>query len=140
MKSISLTGKVSWFGGPDDIGVSPDEGLAFIYSIEDAPYLFLPLQPPNTTGLARRLNPFIHYIACRWNYDEISKEQLLKSMALVRAVKTGVQLTAFPADWGPHSDTDRIADISPGLMVDLGIVTDDEVEVTFPYLDKEEVA
>ena len=27
----------------------------------------------------------------------------------------------------------RIADISPGLMDDLGIETDDEVEVVFPY-------
>ena len=34
--------------------------------VMDAPYLFLPYQPEGTSGLARRLNPFIHYIACRW--------------------------------------------------------------------------
>lgn len=128
-----LTGKVSWFGGPEDSGVSPDEGLAFIYKISDAPYLFLPYQPEGTTGLARRLNPWIHYIACRWNYDEVSKTELLKHVALVSAVKTGISLKAFPADWGPHVDTDRIADISPGLMEDLGITTDDEVTVIFPF-------
>jgi hypothetical protein len=42
-------------------------------------------------------------------------------------------LTAFPADWGPHENTGRVADISPGLMDDLDLKTDDEVEVTFPY-------
>jgi hypothetical protein len=97
-----------------------------------APHLFLPTQPPNTSGLARRLNPYVHFIACRWDYDVYSKEQLLKELAVIRAVKTQVVLTAFPADWGPHSDTDRICDISQGLMFDLGIETDDEVEVLFP--------
>ena len=66
-------GKVSWFGGPDDTGVSEDEGLAFIYDVMDAPYLFLPYQPEGTTGLARRLNPFIHYIACRWITGTVSE-------------------------------------------------------------------
>ena len=128
-----LRGKVSWFGGPDDMGVAPDEGLAFIYEVADAPHLFLPEQPAGTTGLARRLDPAAHYIACRWNYDEAPKAMLLETMALVRAVKTGKSFKAYPADWGPHHDTGRIADISPGLMQRLGIETDDEVEIIFPY-------
>ncbi len=53
---------------PTDMGVSPSEGLAFIQEIEQAPHLFLPYQPEGTSGLARRLNPDIHYIACRWEY------------------------------------------------------------------------
>jgi hypothetical protein len=57
----------------------------------------------------------------------------LKDVALVRATKTGIELKSFPADWGPHQDTGRVADLSPGLMEDLGIQTDDEVEVIFPY-------
>jgi hypothetical protein len=56
---------------------------------------------------------------------------LLSEVALVQA--GDVALTAFPADWGPHENTGRIADISPGLMADLGIETDDEVQVIFPY-------
>jgi hypothetical protein len=52
---------------------------------------------------------------------------------LVRAPKTGKQFIAHPADWGPHEDTGRVADISPGLMQALGITTDDEVEVLYPY-------
>jgi hypothetical protein len=52
--------------------------------------------------------------------------------ALVRAPKTGKWHLAWPADWGPHEDTGRIADISPGLMDALGIETDDEIEIIYP--------
>jgi hypothetical protein len=126
-----LRGKVSAFGGPDDLGVDDDEGLAFISDLMQAPHLFLPYQPDGTTGLARRLNPNIHYIACRWDYAVTPHAMLLSEVALVQA--GDVALTAFPADWGPHENTGRIADISPGLMADLGIETDDEVQVIFPY-------
>jgi N-acetylmuramoyl-L-alanine amidase len=126
-------GRVSWFGGPDDTGVSPDEGLAFLYSVEDKPHLFLPEQPENTTGLARRLDPDEDYIAMRWDYDVFSKDFLRSNvLARVRAVKSGRSELAHPADWGPHVDTSRVADISPGLMKRLGIETDDEVEIVFP--------
>ena len=120
------------------MGVSSSEGLAFIYEVDDAPYLFLPQQPPGTTGLARRLNPDKRYIACRWDYDEYPKPSLLEHTALVRNILTDEALEAFPADWGPAGpesdhDTGRIADISPGLMEELGLTTDDEVEVVYPY-------
>jgi N-acetylmuramoyl-L-alanine amidase len=131
------SGTCSWFGGPDDDGVAPDEGLAFIYEIDDAPHLFLPQAPPGTTGLARRLNPDRFYIACRWDYDVTSKEELLNMRVLVHAPKTGKRFIAKPADWGPHEEkTGRVADLSPGLMAALGIDTDDEVEVTFPLLPR----
>ena len=123
-------GKTSHFGGPKDMGVAPSEGLAFVYKVEDKPELFLPYQPSGTTGLARRLNPWVPYVACRWNYDETSKEMLLTKMARVRV--GDLELDAFPADWGPHESTGRIADLSPGLMNSLGIKTDDVVEVFFP--------
>jgi N-acetylmuramoyl-L-alanine amidase len=129
---FTAKGKASYFGGPNDDGVSPSEGLAFISSMEQMPHLFLPFQPEGTTGLARRLNPHIHYIACRWDYSVTPKVSLLENVAMVYAPKTGVTLAAFPSDWGPNEDTGRIADLSPGLMMDLGIETDDEVEVTFP--------
>jgi uncharacterized protein (TIGR02594 family) len=133
----TIKGKVSWFGGPKDVrGVKPDEGLAFISKVEQAPELFLPTQPPGTTGLARRLNPDVHYIACRWNYKQTPRDMLLAEVALVKATKTGVALPAYPADWGPNENTGRVADISQGLMDALGIKTDDEVEVTFPYEEK----
>jgi N-acetylmuramoyl-L-alanine amidase len=129
---FSVTGKASYFGGPNDQGVSPSEGLAFISSMEQAPHLFLPYQPSGTSGLARRLNDCVHYVACRWDYSKTPKPKLLERQALVRAHKTGVQLKAFPADWGPNENTGRVADLSPCLMDDLGIKTDDEVTVIFP--------
>lgn len=128
---FAVDGKCSYFGGPDDTGVSPSEGLAFIYDIDEAPHLFLPYQPEGTSGLARRLNPYVHYVACRWDYDVTSKEMLKSGkLALVRA--GGFELKAFPADWGPNENTGRVADLSPSLMDDLGLTTDDEVEVIFP--------
>ena len=136
-------GKVSYFGGPADSGVSASEDLAFIYSTEDQPVLFLSYQPVDpatgktTTGLARRLNPEQPYVACRWPYNSSNKAQwrevLLKEMALVTAPKTGKSMKVYPADWGPHEDTDRVADISPSAMDYLEIETDDEVIVEFPY-------
>jgi N-acetylmuramoyl-L-alanine amidase len=132
---FSATGKVSYFGGPSDMGVSASEGLAFISSISQAEHLFLPTQPSGTTGLARRLNVWTPYVACRWDYQSTPKSTLLENMALVRSTKTGIAIKAFPADWGPNEKTGRIADISPGLMDALGIETDDEVEVTYPYKD-----
>jgi hypothetical protein len=55
-------------------------------------------------------------------------------VALVRALATGRELTARPADWGPHEEkTGRVADLSPKLMVDLGIETDDLVQVIYPW-------
>ena len=131
-------GKVSHFGGPNDVtGVSPAEGLAFIYTTEDKPVLFLSYQPAGTTGLARRLNPEQPYVACRWPYDSDSKpewrEVLLKEMALVEAPKTGRKIKCYPADWGPNENTDRAADLSPSALDYLGIETDDVVKVTFPF-------
>jgi N-acetylmuramoyl-L-alanine amidase len=128
-------GTCSSFGGPDDTGVSASEGLAFFYEYSDAPHLFLPKQPSGTTGLARRLNPDIFYVACRWDYDEISKEELRNPsvQAIVRNVRTGKEFRAWPSDWGPHEEqTGRAADLSPGLMAALDLETDDIVEVFYP--------
>jgi hypothetical protein len=126
-------GKCSWFGGPDDTGVDADEGLAFLSSVDQAPELFLPYQPSGTSGLARRLDPTTSYIAMRFDYeDQWSKDELAsgKVMFWVYAPKTNKRYKARPADWGPHTDTGRVADLSPGLLDALGIETDDQVEIT----------
>lgn len=123
-------GKCSWFGGPNDTGVAPDEGLAFITEVEQAPEIFLPYQPSGTTGLARRLDPKTHYVACRWDYDVTPKAMMLEKRALVKA--RGREYVVRPADWGPNENTGRVADLSPGLADALDLVTDDEVEVIFP--------
>lgn len=130
---FQTTGKTSHFGGPDDTGVSPSEGLAFISEIGQAPHLFLPYQPSNTTGLARRLNPQVHYLACRWDYNVTPKTMLRSgARALVKNPKTGFALKAFPGDWGPNESTGRTSDLSPQLLEDLGLSTDGVVEVIYP--------
>ena len=133
---FSATGTCSTFGGPNDMGVSASEGLAFIYDYDEAPYLFLPKQPAGTSGLARRLSPDVFYLACRWDYNVTSKLMLRDSgyMALVTAKKTGISRLAHPADWGPHEEqTGRAADLSPALAESLGVDTDDQVTVIYPY-------
>jgi hypothetical protein len=131
---MRIVGRCSLFGGPDDMGVAPDEGLAFIYDTSQAPDLFLDQQPAGTTGLARRLNPEKFYIACRWDYDAPyeSKAALLNYFAEVRFPVTGKRFYAQPADWGPGESTGRVCDLSPGLANALGVVTDDVVEVIYP--------
>jgi len=132
---FQVKGPCSWFGGPDDDGVSEDEGLAFLYEVEDAPHLFLIDQPPATTGLARRLNSDrVFFIACRWDYDVpgMSKGDLSDPARLALVKAKGKQFYAWPADWGPHEDTGRVADLSRALLTALNLSTDDEVEVIYP--------
>src|SRR5262245_35736767 len=118
---VTFEGTCAWVGGPDDDGVSPSEGLAFLYEVSDAPALFLPQQPPGTTGLARRLDPETYYVATRWDYGVTPKEMLRDQSlkALVRA--NDREFLARPADWGPNQNTGRVADLSPGLLDALGI-------------------
>jgi hypothetical protein len=130
-----VEGRCSWFGGPDDDGVSSSEGLAFLYEVSDAPHLFLSEQPPNTSGLARRLDPDTLYIACRWPYEEGVPKEMLRDQtrkALVRA--NGREILCYPADWGPHEQETggRVADLSPKAMEILGLMTDDTCEVIYP--------
>jgi hypothetical protein len=137
---VTFSGPCSWFGGPEDEGVAPDEGLAFLYSVEDAPSLFLEEQPDGTTGLARRLDPEQFYVACRWDYETTPKDMLADQtkFALVLAVDSQRWCLARPTDWGPHETTGRAADISPGVMSELGLETDDEVIVIYPMPDRRE--
>jgi len=130
--TVRFAGRCSWFGGPMDKGVTSDEGLAFFYEYSDAPHLFLPEQPKNTTGLARRLNPEVYYVACRWDYDVTPKAILADETKLALVMAGGLEFLAHPADWGPHESTGRVADLSPGLMQALEIETDDEIEVIYP--------
>ena len=138
---FSAFGTCSWFGGPEDMGVSPSEGLAFIYEYEQAPHLFLDRQPPGTTGLARRLDTEgVYYIACRWDYDMTPKDMLARKDLKARVRAGGREFLAWPADWGPNENTGRVADISHALMEALGISTDDVVEVAYPVEVSEDVA
>lgn len=131
---FQVQGRMSTFGGPNDSDINPDEGLA-LFELEDLAnpnisILFLSSQPPGTSGLGRRLNPDKFYLACRWNYLETSRSYLRNAYAAVQNLRTGRTERARPVDWGPHSKTGRVADLSPGLAAALQLRTDDEVRVT----------
>lgn len=133
---FTITGKMSVFGGPDDHGIAPDEGLALVEPGEEklAQFagLFLPEQPPVTTGLARRLDPSAFYVACRWDYDKTPREWLRRQSVTVENIAIGAKASARPVDWGPNEDTGRVADLSPRLATALGLKTDDGCVVTIP--------
>jgi hypothetical protein len=125
---------MSTFGGPLDIGMTPDEGLA-LFDESDLTnpkyaYLFLPAPPAGTSGLGRRLNPKQYYFACRWNYTDTPKEFLRRTLARVENPVNDRAADARPVDWGPNPSTGRVADLSPGLAADLGLNTDDVVRIT----------
>jgi hypothetical protein len=128
---LSLKGRMSVFGGPDDLGVGPDEGLALVdaSNFESLKEYFLPNQPPGTTGLARRLDPGTLYIACRWDYGILSKAALARSFVSVTNPENGLMKQAKPIDWGPAQTTGRVADLSPELARLLDLRTDDIVVV-----------
>lgn len=132
--SITLEGKMSVFGGPEDTGVTPDEGLA-LFSDADVGTrtdLFLPQQPPESTGVARRLDPDAHYVACRWDYGVTPKFFLRGIKVRVTNPANSTFADAQPVDFGPSPSTGRVADLSPGLAETLGLKTDDLCQVAIP--------
>lgn len=138
MKTI-LKGKMSTFGGPHDMGIKPDEGLALVDAgnYDEVVEYFLTSAPPNTTGLARRLDPQKYYLACRWDYATTPKRYLTKILVEVTNPSNNKTAHAKPVDWGPAAWTGRVADLSPGLATFLGLETDDicEVEIVHPGVE-----
>ncbi|WP_431201046.1 hypothetical protein ACQ86E_17480 [Bradyrhizobium betae] len=131
--NVTISGKMSVFGGPQDMGVGPNEDLALYdaSNVGTAPAgLFLAAQPQGTTGLARRLDPGFNYLACRWDYSVTPKSFLRGASVTVSA--NGKSVTANPADWGPNVKTGRIADLSPGLAHALHLDTDDTCTLRIP--------
>lgn len=134
--SKTLTGKMSTFGGPKDLGIAKNENLALVDSDADFQKLkeyFLKVQPPGTTGYGRRLNnKEKFYIACRWNYQETPRKFLQDILVRVTNPANGKSEMAKPIDWGPNADTNRVADLSDCLADALGLVTNDICKVEIP--------
>jgi len=133
-RNITFSGLMSVFGGPDDTGVGPGEGLALFdqSDVDSFPELFLADQPPGTTGLARRLNPDAAYVACRWDYSVTPKRFLRSTNVVVTNPSTGQSHAARAVDWGPKAVTGRDADLSPGLAAMLELSTDERCTVIVP--------
>lgn len=132
MQRFYVKGKMSWFGGPADSGMTALEGLALIEpgDIGSPAFrdLFINGADP-AKGLGRQLNPEAFYLACRWDYSVTPKGMLRQCVAVIRNPLNGGWLLARPVDFGPAKDTGRVADLSPGILDALALTTDDDVEV-----------
>lgn len=90
-------------------------------------------------GAAINPNPGPHYVACRWDYEDLArklgitrdqvKARLTEAEVYVVNNRTTEYLPAQIADWGPADWTGRVADLSPDLMWRLDLKTDEEVTV-----------
>ena len=125
---ITVHGKCSEFGGPNDTGMTSTEGLALYPSSarsEAPPGIFL-----NNGVLGHNLNPNALYCAMRWNPKTTPYSYLRKAKVAVTA-SNGKTIEVSPVDWGPNENTGRVIDLSPGALAALGITTDDIVTATY---------
>lgn len=126
-------GKISTFGGPEDMGVAPEEGLALINEGDLREWwfrrLFLDHYPIGTTGLARRLNPLAFYIAMRWEDHGVGREIARRAIFKLTNPVNDKHVFAQGADFGPALWTRRLVDMSPGCAQRLNLVTNEVVKV-----------
>ena len=135
---LVIKGKMSFFGGPADEGVGPDEGLALVERTEMNRYpadMFLSEAEAHAPGLARRLNPAKAYLACRWSELGLPttkfRSHLQHALIEVENASNGQKRNDVRAvDAGPGILT-RVTDLSP-LFKTLGLETDQEVIVRIP--------
>jgi hypothetical protein len=131
---FQVEGKMSTFGGPRDTGMRSSEGVALFDEPEFARHgldgWLLSRSQAGAPGIGRRLDPNKPYIACRWDYSRTPRALLQEAVVEIEALGSGAKGTARPMDWGPNSNTGRVADLSPGLAKSLGLQTDDRVRIT----------
>jgi hypothetical protein len=122
-----VKGSVSWFGGPNDTGVSSSETGAI--TGERLRSLNNPLNPSDAT-LAGNAEDY-YYVAMRWDYSLRGKSAWVGARLLVVNPDTGAAVVVRPVDWGPNIRTGRILDLSPQALEDLGLSTDEDALVAF---------
>jgi hypothetical protein len=122
-----VRGGASWFGGPGDTGVGASETGAItgevLRDLND------PLHPDAATLASRPAD--YYYVAMRWSYSPNGRTWWRDARILVRNPGSGVAVVVRPVDWGPNTSTRRIIDLSPQALDDLGLETDDRVDVAF---------
>lgn len=122
-----VSGRVSWFGGPNDTGVTSTETGAI--TGERLRSLNSPLSP-SADDLTSRPEDF-YFAAMRFNYGPAGVSFWRDARLLVLNPASGSMIVVRPVDWGPNTSTRRTVDLSPQAMVDLDMVTDDGALVAF---------
>lgn len=122
-----VSGRVSWFGGPSDTGVSSTETGAV--TGERLRSLNSPMNP-QPSDLSSRPRDF-YYVAMRFDYGPQGRAWWARQKLLVIAPGTGRAVVVRPVDWGPHTRTGRVLDLSPQALRDLGLTTDQMALVAF---------
>lgn len=122
-----VRGTISWFGGPTDSGVSSTETGAI--TGERLRSLNNPLDPAAST-IADRPEDY-YFVAMRFDYTPGGRSFWRSARLLIRNPANGREVVVRPVDWGPHTRTARILDLSPQSLTDLGSSTDDIALVSF---------
>ncbi|MCO5172300.1 MAG: SH3 domain-containing protein [Planctomycetes bacterium] len=123
-----VRGLVSWFGGRDDTGVTPTETGAI--TGENLRALNGGAAGPSDADRARRPENY-YYVAMRWDYAPKNRTWWRDARLLVVAPDTGKAVVVRPVDWGPHTRTRRVVDLSPQALRDLGLRTDQAALISF---------
>jgi len=88
-----------------------------------------PLDPSAATLRARPED--YYYVAMRFAYSPNGRGFWRDARLLIVSPRTGAKVVVRPVDWGPHTRTGRVLDLSPQSLRDLGLTTDDEALVAF---------
>jgi hypothetical protein len=122
-----VSGRVSWFGGRSDRGVTATETGAI--TGENLRRLNTPADPSPSAARARPAQ--YYYVAMRFDYSVRGRSFWRNARLLVINPSNDQAIVVRPVDWGPHTRTRRILDLSPQAMRDLGIRTDGVALVAF---------
>jgi hypothetical protein len=122
-----VSGRVSWFGGPSDTGVTTTETGAV--SGERLRSLATPEHADRATIASRPAD--YYFIAMRWNYSPNGTSWWRNARLVITNPRTGAQVVVRPVDWGPNTSTGRAMDLSQQTLTDLGLTTDDTALVAF---------
>lgn len=122
-----MIGKCSTFGGPLDVGMTPEEGLSLFehHEADCRPDLFEPRDKDLILGASQRLRTEALYLAVRFTEPrEVCKGQVWR----LRNPRNGKWIIASLVDWGPHPSVGRDFDISPRAAELLEVNTDDFID------------
>ncbi len=116
-----VSGKVSWFGGPEDKSIGPKETGALAGER---------LREMAHGDDARERPHWFWYAAMRFD-SRGHRKAWANARLLVVNPKNGRAVVVRPNDWGPHTRTGRILDLSRPARGALLAQTDDTVRVAF---------